>query len=117
MDHTDAVIRHLLRTVTCLQCKAPYSHEDIRVVGQQDQLWFLVASCSACGTRGLIAALVRHATEATTSEPAAPDCGFGEPRAGRAATASSPVSQADVTAMHDFLASFEGDIGALLTAR
>jgi hypothetical protein len=117
MDHTDAVIRHLLRTVTCLQCHASYSPDDIRVVGQQDQLWFLVASCSACGTRGLIAALVRHAPEAPTAEPATPDRGFGESRAGRAATASSPVSQADVTAMREFLASFEGDIRALLAAR
>jgi hypothetical protein len=119
MEHSDAIIRHLVNVVRCLQCQARYEPGDIQVVGHQDQLWFLIVTCPGCATRGLVAALVREAQD-PASAPASERDGdlIGSEVTRRvAASTGRPVSDGDVAEMREFLAGFDGDIDAMLAAR
>ncbi len=120
MDHRDNLIRHLMDPVRCSVCSASYAYDDVRVLGRQDELWFLTVTCPSCQTQGLIAALVRGGARAA-DEPesrAAPGAHMpeqlideGRPPAG------APVDESDVAAMREFLADFHGDLAALLARR
>ncbi len=119
MDHRETLIRHLMDTVRCSVCSSSYQHGDVNVLGHQDELWFLSVTCPDCRTQGLIAALVRgegaSAVAAADPDPcdavASPDPGRPSP-----APASGPLTDADVADMREFLASYRGDLAALLGA-
>jgi hypothetical protein len=119
MDDSDAIIRHLVNTVRCLQCQSSYEPSNIQVVGHQDHLWFLVVACPDCATRGLIAALVREAPAAESARASNSD---GDLIGSEVARRSAPsggraVSDGDVAEMREFLDRFDGDIHAMLAAR
>jgi len=53
-------IKRLIASVKCSVCEQHYEPDNISVLGHQDELWFLRASCSACHTQYLVAAIIKE---------------------------------------------------------
>jgi hypothetical protein len=123
MNHPESLVRHLVRTVRCSVCEATYQPENINVLGHQDELWYVSVRCGSCQTPGLIAALVRDGAAdeaASTAGPrgAAQAVGRASPSPDRPPHPDAgPISEADVADMHEFLKTFEGSLGTLLSSR
>ncbi|HEY7067677.1 MAG TPA: hypothetical protein VII06_39845 [Chloroflexota bacterium] len=119
MDCHESLIRHLMETVRCSVCSATYEYDNVSVLGHQDELWFLTVTCPDCRTQGLIAALVRGEDRAHSAPLAEPTHGrhAAEAPVSEAPPAGEPITESDVAAMHEFLETFRGDLGALVSRR
>jgi len=101
----ETLIRKLIASVRCSVCGKPYRPSNIKVLGHEDNLWFLSVFCPSCRTLGLVAAVVKReavkrATELTPEEKIK----FANAR---------PIGADDVLEMHEFLQNFEGDVKAM----
>ena len=101
-----AVVRDLISQVVCPQCGEHFQIADVEVIGHEDSVWFLKASCKTCHGVGLTVALISsEAIELGTS-------GLGKaPK--REARQSSAVNSEDLLEMHHFLKDFDGDFARL----
>ena len=99
-------IKRLVTTIKCGVCGQPYGGENVRFLGQRDDLWFLSVSCSACGSQSLVAAVIKEGespqllTDFTERERVK----FRDLEA---------VGADDVLDVHLFLKSFDGDFAHL----
>lgn len=78
------------------------------MLGQQGDLWLLLLCCPGCQRQGVIAAFVN------AGAPEASIITFDPPADFPQADGPGPVAAADVEAMRQFLASFDGDIARYL---
>ena len=92
MDHGDRLGSGTDAAV-CAACRAVVSAADVRVVARRDDLAVIEVPCRACGTAGL----------AFVGAPGA----FGMD--GPMDTEAPAISTADVRAVADFLAGYQGD--------
>ncbi len=56
----DSVIKKLMSSVKCVVCGQCYGAGDIKILGHQEDLWFLDVACSACHTRCLVTAAIKE---------------------------------------------------------
>lgn len=102
----DNLIKRLMTSIKCAVCGRHYEESQISVLGHQQDLWFLTASCAACHTRCLVAVVVKKdgipevVTDLTEEEMAK----FWD--------VAAPTAD-DVLDMHGFLKGFDGDFGRL----
>lgn len=91
--------------MTCTVCNEPVPAERVQLLARREDLTFLKIECAACSstTLGFVAGLA--AADAPADAPAATDPGPDD---------GDPISTDDVLAMHEFLASWQGDPKALL---
>ncbi|MBA7705440.1 hypothetical protein ES703_114270 [subsurface metagenome] len=54
------LIKRLMTSIKCGLCGRHYEADSINILGRQESLWFLSASCVACQTRCLVAVIVRE---------------------------------------------------------
>ena len=90
--------------VTCTACGASVPAEWIRILAHRDDLAFVELDCTGCGSRALGLLLA-------SDEPGGPA------RAGcrrRPAQSPSAITTADVVAMREHLAGWDGDLRGLL---
>ena len=102
----ESFLKRLFSRVECGVCGKKYDLSDIKILDHEDDLWFLSVSCSSCGTRGLIAAVVRDGgvAEVINDLTEAEHDLFAE---------SEAVGLNDVLDMHVFLDGFGGDFESL----
>lgn len=86
-------------TVRCANCGAVYGREDVSVVGNRDDYWFVRCSCHACGTQGIGVVIVKEVS-ATVAQA---DLAEG----------ARPLQIDDVLVAHDVLRGYAGDIHGL----
>ncbi|MCL4459587.1 MAG: hypothetical protein M1577_06725 [Chloroflexi bacterium] len=80
--------------------------DNVRILGHQDDLWFLMIICNHCRSHGLIAALIKeeHITEIVTDLT---------PREMEKIREAAAIGADDVLDMHEFLQEFDGDFLSL----
>ena len=107
MDPRDRTVR-LADGATCTACGAPVPTDRIRILARRDDLAFVELACLECGSVALGMLMPPAAPDgeaildvATDEAPAA--------RQRRAAT-FRPISDADVRAIRDDLAAWQGDL-------
>ncbi len=104
----EGLIKRLIATIKCGICGQPYKGKNVRILGHRDDLWFLSVFCPACGSQGLVAAVIKEGqlphliTDLTEAEQAK----FRE---------LEPVDADDLLDIHNFLRSFEGDFARLFS--
>ena len=103
-------IKELMTSIKCGVCGQHYVADDISVIGHEDGLWFLRASCSACHTQCLVAAVIKedNVVEVITD--------LTETERDRFESAGALTAD-DVLNMHHFLKDFDGDFSRLLDQR
>ena len=105
----EAFLKRLISKVDCGVCGQKYEIANIKVLDQEDGVWFLSVICGSCGTKGLIAAVVQDGsiaqliTDLTEDEYARFENG-------------EAVGVDDVLNMHNFLKEFDGDFSTLFSS-
>ncbi len=102
----DSFLQKFFSVLKCGVCGKSYEADDVKIVGHEDDLWFISAHCNACHTQGLIIALV----ERGESEEARTDLMDGEQVR---FVEKEAVCTDDVVDMHNFLKEFDGDFVSL----
>lgn len=104
----EAFLKKLISKVDCSVCGQKYQMSNIKVLDQEDGVWFLSVVCSSCGTKGLIAAVVQDGSIAQVITDLTED-EFGRFEGGEI------VGVDDVLDVHDFLKEFDGDFSRLFS--
>ena len=104
----DSFIKWLVASIKCGICGQHYEAANVKIMGHQDELWFLSVFCSSCKSHGLIAAVVKE------NEPVQLTTDLSEEEYAKFAR-SSGVEIDDVLDIHNLLENFSGDISELLS--
>ena len=83
-------------TVRCANCGAVYGRDDVSVVGNRDEYWFVRCACHSCGTQGIGVVIVKEVTADAT-----------------VAASARPFQVDDVIAAHEALRDYAGDVHGL----
>lgn len=86
----------ILGTVRCASCSAVYERDDVSVVGNRDEYWFLRCSCRACGISGIGVVIVK-------------EIGGNE----TAGVRPEPLQLDDVISAHELLRDYAGGVDGL----
>ena len=97
-----------MSSIKCSVCGEGYEVSDIKVLGNQDNVWFLNVSCPACRSRALVAATIKGSipSKAITDLTKAESAEFAE---------ACAISADDVLDLHTFLRYFDGDFARLFS--
>ncbi len=107
MDPRDRV-RPLPDGAACTACGAPVPTGRIRILARRDDLAFVELDCAACGSAALGLLTPSLAADGAPELDVATDpAGIAWPPRG---VTVRPVSAADVTAIRDDLAAWDGDL-------
>ncbi|MEP6639861.1 MAG: hypothetical protein ABJC39_10970 [Chloroflexota bacterium] len=107
MDPRDRV-RPLPDGAACTACGAPVPTGRIRILARRDDVAFVELDCAACGSAALGLLTPSLITGGAPELDVASDpAGIARPRRGGA---GRPVSDADVAAIRDELAVWDGDL-------
>lgn len=103
-------LRDLLAGAACTVCGRPLAVGRARVLARREELAFVELPCDGCGLAGL--GIVSGPVDDPSIRPSVDGVSFGElgPIDEARLAGSAPVSAADVLAMHEFLASWRGDL-------
>jgi hypothetical protein len=96
---------------TCTACGAPVPTGRIRILAQRDDLAFLELACAGCGSAavGMLTLPTDHDGAAFLDVDA--DQPSGDPTRSRATRRQArPIDAADVLAVRDHLAAWQGDL-------
>ena len=104
----EGLIKRLMASIKCGVCGQRYEVDNINILGQQEDLWFLSASCPACHTRCLVAAVIR---EGRVPEVTAD---LTEAELNRFMNVGKATAD-EVLDMHNFLKDFDGDFSRLFS--
>jgi len=104
----ESVIKKLMSSIKCAVCGQRYEEDGIKILGHQEDLWFLGVSCSVCHTRCLAAAVIKEdkAPQVITDLTGADQGKFRN---------VDRLTADEVLDMHNFLKNFDGDFSRLLT--
>ena len=83
-------------TVRCSNCGAVYGREDVNVVGNRDEYWFVRCTCNSCGTQGIGVVIVKEVLAT-----------------GELVPAGRPLQVDDVLSAHEVLRDYAGDVHGL----
>jgi hypothetical protein len=104
----DSVIKKLMSSVKCAVCGQCYGEGDVKILGHQEDLWFLDVTCSACHAHCLMAAAIKEETAPVVITDLTED----ELEKFR----NADVLTADeVLDMHSFLMDFDGNFSRLFS--
>jgi hypothetical protein len=129
LDSQESKIRKIVleRLGACRVCHRLHQGGDVRIISQKPDVWMMVVECPDCRSRSFVAAVVdekqaddakialrrlageqmRDVSLGMTGE----ELGEDEPE-----EKAEPLSEADVTTMHEFLETFDGNFKALFTS-
>ncbi|MDO8491644.1 MAG: hypothetical protein Q7T04_06495 [Dehalococcoidia bacterium] len=106
----DRYVRRLISTLKCSVCGRRYEPSKVKLLGSQEDVWFLSVFCETCRTTGLIAAVVKEAGDLQqVTELTGPEVVKFK--------SLPPVSGDDVLDMHVKLRDFTGDVTLLLGSK
>lgn len=98
------LIRRLIATIKCGKCGLNYHVDDVKIIQQNDDMWFLKVYCPSCDTKSMVAALIKKEPEAVSDLTDAEVAEF---------QSLGVVAADDVLDMHRFLDEFDGDFTRL----
>jgi len=124
MDPNENRIRKIVleRLGACRVCHRAHDGDDVHVISQNPDVWMMVVECPDCHTRSFVAAVVdekqadqaqialrRLAGEHNLLHPMDQAAESSE----TAPAATDPLTDSDVSEMHEFLDTFNGDFKRL----
>jgi len=106
----EKLIKRFMTSIKCGVCGQRYEVDNVKVLGHQEDLWFLSVFCSACHTQGLVAAVIKEGrapkviTDLTETELDK----FKK---------MDKLTADEVLDMHSFLKGFDGDFSQLFSQK
>ncbi len=106
----ETLIKWFMTSIKCSVCGQRYEVDNVRVLGHQEDLWFLSVFCSACQTQCLVAAVIKEdkAPKVITDLTEAELDKFRK---------MDKLTADEVLDMHSFLKGFDGDFSQLFSQK
>jgi len=106
----EKLIKRFMTSIKCSVCRQRYEVDNVKVLGHQEDLWFLSVFCSACQTQCLVAAVIKEgkAPKVITDLTEAELDKFKK---------MDELTADEVLDMHSFLKSFDGDFSQLFSQK
>ena len=104
------LIKRFATSIKCSVCGRRYAVDNVKVLGHQEDLWFLSVFCSSCDTRCLVAAVIREGKAATFTTD------LTEAELDKFSTMDK-VTADEVLDMHSFLKDFDGSFNRLFNQK
>ncbi len=106
----EKLIKKLLSNMKCTVCGRHYEPANVKVLGHQENMWFLSVFCPACVSQGLVAAVIKEGkiSEIVTELTEAERSKFAN---------VPPIGADDILDMHTFLKEFKGDFSSLFSKK
>jgi len=106
----EKLIKRFMTSIKCSVCGQRYEVDNVRVLGHQEDLWFLSVFCSACQTQCLVAAVIKEgkAPKVTTDLTEAELDKFKK---------MDKLTPDEALDMHSFLKDFDGDFSQLFSQK
>ena len=101
-------IKQLLSSIRCSVCGDRYQAKDLKILGHQDDTWFVNACCPACYKRAFVVAIIKR------DKPPQIIKELSEIETAKFAQASA-INSDDILDLHDFLKDFDGDFITLFS--
>lgn len=104
----ECFIKELLSTIRCSICGDRYQVKNLKILGHQDDTWFVNARCPACYKRAFVVAIIKRdkppqiITELSETETAK----FSQ---------ACAINSDDILDLHNFLKDFDGDFVTLFS--
>ncbi len=104
------LIKRFMTSIKCSVCGQRYEVDNVKVLGHQEDLWFLSVFCSACQTQCLVAAVIKEgkAPKVITDLTEAELDKFKK---------MDRLTADEVLDMHSFLKGFDGDFFQLFSQK
>ena len=104
----ERLIKQLLSTVRCSECGDHYQADNLKILGHQDDTWFVNACCPACYKRVFVVAIIKK------DKPLQIVKELSETEIAKFSQAGA-VNSDDLLDLHDFLKTFDGDFITLFS--
>ena len=106
----ESIIKKLMSSIKCAVCGQHYEEDGTKILGHQEDLWFLSVSCPVCHTRCLAAAVIKEdkAPQVITDLTGVEQEKF---------TSVDRLTADEVLDMHNFLKNFDGDFSLLFSPK
>ncbi len=106
----EKLIKRFMTSIKCSVCRQRYEVDNVKVLGHQEDLWFLSVFCSACQTQCLVAAVIKEgkAPKVTTDLTEVELDKFKE---------IDKLTADEMLDMHSFLKDFDGDFFQLFSQK
>ncbi|MGQ9628069.1 MAG: hypothetical protein ACUVV0_14335 [Anaerolineae bacterium] len=103
-----SLIQQLMSNMKCVVCQNHYEPDDVHFLDHRDEVWVLEVTCSNCGTKGLVFAMLKEAEGGFTAGELTPEewSRFQKMPA---------VDTDEVLELRRFLRDFEGDFSDLFS--
>ena len=102
----EGILKRLMSSIKCGSCGQCFKAHNVEVLGNNGDMWFLQAICSACHTQSLVVAIIQRCEERNTLNDLTEVEGIRFAKV-------SVVDADDLLNMHDFLKCFDGDFSCL----
>jgi hypothetical protein len=102
----EETLKRLMSSIKCGSCGDYFREDNVEVLGNSGEMWFLQIICPACDTQSLIVAIVQKCNQ-PGQEAEAPE------REQVRIAAVRAVDGDDLLDMHRFLKEFDGDFRRL----
>ncbi len=113
----DHLLRYVILFATCPECHGSYDLEDVQAVKRRGNILWVVLKCSHCGSERIIVAYAHNEDDKKPEEIESPaeDVSDELDVPDEPAETLTPITEAEVQQWREFLASFDGDMEALLS--
>ena len=98
----EGILKRLMSSIKCGSCGEYFKGDNIEVLGNSGEMWFLQAICSDCDTQSLVVAIIQKCNERGNIAD------LGDAEQVKVATVRI-VDSDDLLDMHHFLKEFDGD--------
>ena len=106
----EALIKKLMSAMKCSACGESYQINNIKIVGHQDDTWFLNISCISCQRQSFVIAIMKG------DKPPEIITDLTEKEAAKISQ-SRTINADDMLDIHNFLKDFDGDFSRLFNSR
>jgi len=106
----EKLIKRFMTSIKCSVCGQRYEVDNVRVLGHQEDLWFLSIFCSTCQAQCLVAAVIKEGKEpkVITDLTEAEREKFKK---------MGKLTADEILDMHLFLKGFDGDFSQLFSQK
>jgi len=106
----EKLIKRFMTSIKCSVCQQRYEIDNVKVLGHQEDLWFLSVFCPTCQTQCLVAAVIKEgkAPKAITDLTETELDKFKK---------MDKLTADEVLDMHSFLKGFDGDFSRLFSQK
>jgi len=103
----ESIVNTLIAHIKCGVCNSVYNTFNIKILGHEDEMWFIRAICPECKTKALVAAVIREKDiESITDLTEVEYEKFKD---------MEPVRPDDVLDIQQFLSTFTGNVSEMFS--